>query len=42
MKEAAHADGFERQRWIEIAQPLLNLAPLGPPPTIGWSDEAPA
>jgi hypothetical protein len=25
MKEAAHADGFERQRWIETAQAWLEL-----------------
>jgi hypothetical protein len=42
MKEAAYADGFERQRWIEIAQAWLELARLRPPPIIGRSDEAPA
>ncbi|BAR58141.1 hypothetical protein ACFLEY_41675 [Bradyrhizobium sp. YCK136] len=37
MKEAVNADGFERQRWIRVAQAWLELArphlgPLSPEP----------
>lgn len=39
MKEAANADGFERQRRIAIAQAWLELARLRLPPTLGRSNE---
>lgn len=32
MKEAVDADGFERQRWIQIAQAWLELARMRPEP----------
>lgn len=30
MKEAVRADGFERQRWIQVAQAWLELARIRP------------
>ncbi|WP_256467106.1 MULTISPECIES: hypothetical protein [unclassified Bradyrhizobium] len=30
MKEAVRADGFERQRWIQIAQAWLEIARIRP------------
>jgi hypothetical protein len=32
MKEAVHADGPERQRWIQVAQAWLELARWRPEP----------
>ncbi|MGY8684159.1 hypothetical protein Q2941_41350 [Bradyrhizobium sp. UFLA05-153] len=32
MKEAVHARGFERQRWIQVAQAWLELARSRPEP----------
>lgn len=39
MKLAALADGFERQRWIQIAQAWLELARTSPEPNRSRSDQ---